>query len=292
MSILKVLKAALLKKSVMDAIWMMFTYLILLLVLAVMFFPVFWMLSTSLKPVSEVYQMPPRWLPSNITIENYIKLFSGYVPFPLYLRNSLITCIITALLASAGATLASYALSRLRFPAKRPYLLAILATQMFPHVLLLLSLYVTYRELKIYDTHLGLIVAFTTFAIPFSVWMMKGFFDSVPVEIEEAALIDGCTRMQALRLVVLPSVIPGLMAVGLFSFLEAWNNLLYPLTLATSNEVRTLPPGLLLSFLGQFKQDWGGMMAASVIVTIPTTIVFIFLQRYLVQGLTAGAVKG
>ncbi len=280
------------RKSVQDRLWLVATYLLLFLLLAILFFPVFWMLSTSLKPVDEVYSIPPRWLPSRLTLENYVKLFSGYVPFTLYMRNSAITCAFTSLLATTGATLAAYALSRLRFPGKRPYLLAILATQMFPHVLLLLSLYVSYRELGIYDTHFGLIIAFTTFAIPFSVWMMKGFFDSVPVEIEEAALIDGCTRLQSLRLVVIPSVVPGLMAVGLFSFLEAWNNLLYPLTLATSNEVRTLPPGLLLSFLGQFKQDWGGMMAASVVVTIPTTLVFIFLQRYLVQGLTAGAVKG
>ena len=280
------------RKSVNETIWRVVTYILLFLILGLMFFPVYWMLVTSFKIAGEVYQIPPRWLPSTWTIQNYVKLFSGYVPFPLYLRNSIIACLVTSLLATAGATLAAYALSRLRFPAKRTYLLAILATQMFPHVLLLLSLYVTYRELKLYDTLTGLIIAFTTFAIPFSVWMMKGFFDSVPVEIEEAALIDGCTRMQALRIVVLPSVVPGLLAVGLFSFLEAWNNLLYPLTLATSNEVRTLPPGLLLSFLGQFKQDWGGMMAASVVVTIPTTIVFIFLQRYLIQGLTAGAVKG
>jgi multiple sugar transport system permease protein len=275
-----------------DILSTILVYALLFFLLALMFFPVFWMISTSLKPVQDVYSIPPRWLPSSITLSNYTKLFTGYVPFPLYLRNSFIACLATSMLATAGATLAAYALARLRFPAKRPYLLVILATQMFPYVLLLLSLYVTYRELGLYDTLLGLIIAFTTFAIPFSIWMMKGFFDSVPVEIEEAALIDGCHRLQALWLVVIPSVIPGLMAVALFSFLEAWNNLLYPLTLATSNTVRTIPPGMLLSFLGQFKQDWGGMMAASVVVTIPTTIVFIFLQRYLVQGLTAGAVKG
>lgn len=268
------------------------TYSLLILLLGVLFFPIFWLISTSLKIALEVYQIPPRWIPSTFTIENYIKLFSGYVPFPLYLRNSFITCIATSLLATAGATIAGYALSRLTFPGKRPILLAILATQMFPHVLILVSLYVMYRELGIMDTHAGLVLAFTTFAVPFSVWMMKGFFDSVPSEIEEAALIDGCTRLGALWRVVIPLVSPGLLAVGLFSFLDAWNNLLYPLTLATSNQVRTLPPGLLLSFLGQFKQDWGGMMAASVVVTVPTVIVFVFLQRYLVQGLTAGAIKG
>lgn len=268
------------------------TYALLILLLGILFFPIFWLISTSLKQALEVYQSPPRWIPSTLAIENYTKLFSGYVPFPLYLRNSVITCIATSLLATGGATIAGYALSRLRFPAKRPILLGILATQMFPHVLILISLYIMYRELRLMNTHAGLVLAFTTFAVPFSVWMMKGFFDSVPSEIEEAALIDGCTRLGALRRVVIPLVSPGLLAVGLFSFLDAWNNLLYPLTLATSNQVRTIPPGLLLSFLGQFKQDWGGMMAASVMVTVPTIIVFVFLQRYLVQGLTAGAIKG
>jgi len=268
------------------------TYSLLIFLLGILFFPIFWLISTSLKVPLEVYQIPPRWIPSTLTIENYTRLFSGYVPFPLYLRNSIITCLATSLLATAGATIAGYALSRLTFPGKRPILLGILATQMFPHVLILVSLYVMYRELNLMDTHAGLVLAFTTFAVPFSVWMMKGFFDAVPLEIEEAALIDGCTRLGALWRVVIPVVSPGLLAVGLFAFLDAWNNLLYPLTLATSNEVRTIPPGLLLSFLGQFKQDWGGMMAASMVVTVPIVIVFVFLQRYLVQGLTAGAIKG
>lgn len=267
-------------------------YVPLIVVLATLFFPVYWLIATSLKTALDVYKIPPTWLPYPITFQHYTDLWAGYVPFPLYLRNSAIVCTATSLLATAGATLAGYALSRLNFPGKRPFLLTILATQMFPHVLILISLYVMYRELHLMDTHLGLVLAFTTFAVPFSVWMMKGFFDTVPSEIEEAALIDGCTRMRALRSVVLPLVSPGLLAVALFSFLDGWNNLLYPLTLATSAEVRTIPPGLLTSFLGQFKHDWGGMMAASVVVTVPTTIIFILLQRYLVQGLTAGAVKG
>jgi multiple sugar transport system permease protein len=280
------------RKSLRYKVGRVLTYSLLVFLLGMVFFPIFWLISTSLKTALQVYQIPPRWIPSTLTFENYAKLFSGYVPFPLYLRNSIIACIATALLATAGATIAGYALSRLTFPGKRPILLAILATQMFPHVLILISLYVMYRELHLMNTHVGLVIAFTTFAVPFSVWMMKGFFDSIPSEIEEAALIDGCTRLEALRRVVIPLVSPGLLAVGLFSFLDAWNNLLYPLTLATSNQVRTIPPGLLLSFLGQFKQDWGGMMAASVVVTIPTIMVFVFLQRYLVQGLTAGAIKG
>jgi multiple sugar transport system permease protein len=265
---------------------------ITLVVMVPVLFPVYWLFASSFKTNLDSYSTPPQWWPTTITIENYVNQTQGYADFSLYVRNSLITCVSTAILAMVVASLAGYAISRLRFPGKRPLLLAILATQMFPHVLILISLYVMYRQLGLTNTYGGLIIAFTTFAVPFSVWMMKGFFDSIPSEIEEAALIDGCTRVGALRHVVLPLVSPGLLAVSLFSFLDGWNNLLYPLTLATSTEVRTIPPGLLLSFLGQFKHDWAGMMAASVVVTIPVMFIFIFLQRFLVRGLTAGAVKG
>jgi len=267
-------------------------YAIVLLTMLPLLFPVYWLVSSSFKTNLSAYATPPEWWPSPSTLENYTNLTTGYTDFAMYVRNTLITCVATALLAMAIASLAGYAVSRLRFPGKRPLLLSILATQMFPHVLILISLYGMFRQLHLMNTHLGLIFSFTTFAVPFSVWMMKGFFDGIPHEIEEAALIDGCTRMGALRRVVLPLVSPGLLAVSLFSFLDGWNNLLYPLTLATSVEVRTIPPGLLLSFLGQFKHDWAGMMAASVVVTVPVIIIFVLLQRFLVRGLTAGAIKG
>ncbi len=267
-------------------------YAITLAIMLPILFPAYWLLSSSFKTNLAAYTTPPQWFPDPATLENYANLTTGYTDFVMYVRNSFITCIATAVLAMLIASLAGYAISRLRFPGKRPLLLAILSTQMFPHVLILISLYVMYRQLGLINTHIGLIVAFTTFAVPFSVWMMKGFFDGIPLEIEEAALIDGCTRLGALRHVVLPLVAPGLLAVSLFSFLDGWNNLLYPLTLATSVDVRTIPPGLLLSFLGQFKHDWAGMMAASVTVTVPVMIIFVFLQRFLVRGLTAGAVKG
>ncbi len=267
-------------------------YIITLVIMMPLLFPAYWLFSSSFKTNLAAYMTPPQWFPSPATLENYANLTVGYTDFITYVRNSVITCTATAILAMVVASLAGYAISRLRFSGKRPLLLAILSTQMFPHVLILISLYVMYRQLGLINTYLGLIISFTTFAVPFSVWMMKGFFDGIPSEIEEAALIDGCTRLGALRHVILPLVAPGLLAVSLFSFLDGWNNLLYPLTLATSVEVRTIPPGLLLSFLGQFKHDWAGMMAASVVVTVPVMIIFVFLQRFLVRGLTAGAVKG
>lgn len=267
-------------------------YALTLAVMVPLLFPAYWLLSTSFKTNLAAYSTPPQWWPHPATVENYVRLATGSTNFGMYVRNSLIVCTATAVLAMVVASLAGYAISRLRFPGKRGLLLTILATQMFPSVLILISLYVMYRQFHLINTHIGLILSFTTFAVPFSVWMMKGFFDAIPAEIEEAALIDGCTRLGSMRLVALPLASPGLLAVGLFSFLDGWNNLLYPLTLATSTDVRTIPPGLMLSFLGQFKDDWAGMMAASVVVTVPVMIIFTFLQRYLVAGLTAGAVKG
>ncbi len=267
-------------------------YALTLAVMLPLLFPAYWLLNTSFKTNLAAYATPPAWWPNPATVENYVNLATGSTNFGMYVRNSLIVCTATSLLAMTVASLAGYAVSRLRFPGKRPLLLIILATQMFPSALILISLYVVFRQFHLINTHFGLILSFTTFAVPFSVWMMKGFFDAIPSEIEEAALIDGCTRLGALRLVALPLASPGLLAVSLFSFLDGWNNLLYPLTLATSDEVRTIPPGRMLSFLGQFKDDWAGMMAASVVVTVPVVIIFTFLQRYLVAGLTAGAVKG
>ena len=280
------------QKRTRRIIKMIILYAITLIIMLPLAFPIYWLFTSSFKTNLAAYTTPPQWWPAPPTAENYLNLTTGYTDFAMYVRNSLITCGATAILAMIVASLAGYAISRLRFPGKKPLLLAILSTQMFPHVLILISLYVMYRQFQLINTYLGLIIAFTTFAVPFSVWMMKGFFDGVPSEIEEAALIDGCTRLGALRHVVLPLVAPGLLAVSLFSFLDGWNNLLYPLTLATSVDVRTIPPGLLLSFLGQFKHDWAGMMAASVVVTVPVMIIFVFLQRFLVRGLTAGAVKG
>lgn len=267
-------------------------YGLLGVLLAYAFFPVLWMLSTSIKTNLAAYDTPPQWIPSPATLDNYINLWGASSDFGTFFKNTLITSTGSALLSMVVATLSGYAFSRLRFPLKRAVLLGILTTQMFPSVVILISLFVVFRQLGLMDSYLGLILSFTTFSVPFSVWMMKGFCDSVPSEIEEAALIDGCTRLGALRRVVIPIISPGLLAVGLFAFLDGWNSLVFPMALTTSAEMRTIAPGMLMAFAGQFKQDWAGMMAASAVVTIPVIVIFIFLQKYLVEGLSAGAVKG
>ena len=171
-------------------------------------------------------------------------------------------------------------------------MVGVLATQMFPQGMLLISLYLIFMRLKLINTYPALILANTTFAIPFAIWILKGFFDTIPREIEDAALIDGCNRLSVMTKVILPLVAPGLVAAGVYTFLISWDEYLYASTLMARPQMRTLPPGIVQSFVGQFYLNWPNVMAASVLVTLPVTILFILFQKYLVQGLTSGAVKG
>ncbi len=255
-------------------------------------FPIYWMLATSLKENIEVFKVPPDWWPMHPTISSYIHLNNDYAPIPAFFKNSVITSIGTVVFAVVLAVFAGYALSRLRFRFRRATLIGILMTQMFPLVVLLIPMYLLYVRAHLLNSYIGLILAFTSFTLPFGIWMIKGFVDSVPVEIEEAAMVDGCSRLQAMRMVVLPLIVPGVIATAVFAFLDAWNNLLFPLTLVNDLNMKTLPPGMILAFGGEFKHDWSGMMAASTLVTIPVIIAFVLIQRYLVEGLTGGAVKG
>jgi multiple sugar transport system permease protein len=268
------------------------TMLLLALLFLFVFFPTFWMISTSLKPNKDAFEMPPHWIPREWTLENFADQLQDRTGFMVYVSNGVLVSVSTAIVTIAVAVPAGYAFARLRFAAKRLLLIVILASQMFPPVIIVITLYALYRRFGLLDTYAGLILAFTSYSLPFSVWMMRGFCETVPLEIEEAAFVDGCTRPEILWRVVLPVIQPGLIAVGLFSFLHAWNNLIFALSLTSSPTLRTIPPGFLLTYVGEFQYRWGEMFAGSVIVTLPTVILFIGLQRYLVRGLTAGAVKG
>jgi multiple sugar transport system permease protein len=268
------------------------TMLLLAFLFLFVFFPTFWMISTSLKPNKDAFQMPPHWIPREWTLENYADQLQDRTGFMVYVSNGVLVSVSTAIVTIAVAVPAGYAFARLRFAAKRLLLIVILASQMFPPVIIVITLYALYRRFGLLDTYAGLILAFTSYSLPFSVWMMRGFCETVPLEIEEAAFVDGCSRLQILWRVVLPVIQPGLIAVGLFSFLHAWNNLIFALSLTSSPTMRTIPPGFLLTYVGEFQYRWSEMFAGSVIVTLPTVILFIGLQRYLVKGLTAGAVKG
>lgn len=267
-------------------------YVVLLVLLIYAFFPTFWLLSTSIKPQLEAFQDPPTWWPHNPTLYSYQILPADQSGFVTYFKNSLIVGVFTTLLTLLAATPAGYVLSRFRFRGARALLLLILATQMFPYVTILISLYTLFRQLGMLNTYPALVLSFTTFSLPFSIWMIKGFCDTLPTELEDAARVDGLSRLGVLRVIVLPIIIPGVVAVGFFAFLNSWNELLFALTLTSSPGMRTIPPGFVLTYIGEFQDRWPDMMAASVVVALPIVILFTLFQKQLVSGLTAGAVKG
>ena len=225
-----------------------------------------------------------------MTMENYVTVLKAS-DFPRYFLNSLIVSIATALVVTAVASLAGYALSRFRFRGKAWVSLVLLLTQTFPLVMVIPPIFRIMGQLGLTDNLYGLIVIYTAFNIAFATFLMQSFFDGVPKDLEEAAMIDGCTRVSALRRIILPLTLPGMGATVAFVFTAAWSELLFALMLINSEDQKTFSVGL-LTFIGKFAVDWGQMMAASVMALIPVCIFFAFLQRYLVTGLTAGAVKG
>ena len=262
------------------------------MLMVILFLPLYWMLVTSLKPNSAAFRVPPEFFPLHPTLHSYSSQLADRGGFVTYFLNGVIVSTGTTVLTIAVAMLAGYAFSRYRFPFRRPLLILILATQMFPGTLLVVGMYVFFRHLSLLDTYPGLVLAFTSFALPFSIWMMDGFFRTVPRDLDEAALIDGSSRLGTLVRVIAPLTAPGVLAVAVYAYLNSWNNLLFALTLTTSQSMRTIPPGFLLTYVGEFQYYWSDAMAGSIIVTLPMIIAFMFLQRYLVRGMTAGAVKG
>ncbi len=254
--------------------------------------PIYWMVSTSLKPAQEATNLNPTVWPHTLTGANYRELFGSSLPFGDYFVNSVVTALISAVVAVVISTLAGYSFSRGGYKLNGATSVVVLATQMLPLVVLIGPLYLLLLKAHLLNTYLGLVIGYTSFAIPFGAWMMKGFFDSIPREIEEAARVDGYSRFGILVRVVVPMSLPGLVTTAVFVFMNTWNNLLYPLTLITSNTKQTLPPGLQQSFSGTFKTDYGGLMAASLITSLPLIIAFFLVQRSMVRGMTAGALAG
>jgi ABC-type glycerol-3-phosphate transport system permease component len=248
------------------------------------------MVSTSLKPADATYVIPPAWIPDQITLDSY-RLVLSLHNFPRYFLNSGIVSIATTLSALVFAAMAGYGFSRFRFRGSNVLMVSILVTQMFPGILLVIPYFSLMSNVGLFNTYPALIIAYTSFALPFCIWMLKGFFDSIPAEMDEAAMIDGCSRLGVFLRVVLPLSLPGLAATAIFSFLLAWNEFLFALALTASPDMYVVTVGI-ASNIGQLVIEWNHLMAASVLATIPTIALYAFLERYLVQGLTAGAVKG
>lgn len=265
-------------------------YALSLLLLVFVCFPLYWMAITSLKPQTEVFRVPPTFLPAQLTFRHYADLFR-LTDFGLLFLNSLKVCLLSTGLALTVGGAGAYALARFRFPGKEAYGRLVLLAYMFPGALLVIPLLLLFRDLGLTNSHLGLSLAYLTFALPFVMWVMRDFFASVPVDLEEAALIDGASRVGALWDVVVPQAVPGLIATGIFAFLFAWNEYLFALILISDESLRTLPPGM-MRFVSTTDTNWGLIMAASTLATLPMAIAFGLVQRYLVTGLGAGGVKG
>ena len=256
----------------------------------VLLFPLFWMLASSVTPQSELLQPDPRLWPASPSLEHYHRVLADS-PFPRFLLNSCQVAGVVTLLALPLAFAGGYAFSRFRFRGRGLLGITLLGTQMLPAIMLAVPLYVTMATFGLIDTHVALVICYTTFALPFTTWMMRGFFDGLPREIEECAQVDGCSRWRTLTAVVLPLSAPGLVTAAILVFLLAWNEYLFAMLFIHTEELKTFPVGLTL-FTSRWRVDYGALTAASVLVTIPVAVLLLVLQRRLVSGLTAGAVKG
>jgi multiple sugar transport system permease protein len=264
-------------------------WVFLILVCIYCLIPFAWMLSTSLKTEAEAFRIPPTWIPLEPTIDSYIGIWVRK-NFGIYFLNSTIISLATAVLSTFFGALAGYGFSRFFFRGRKFLIGFFLATQMLPGVLLVGPYFKILSRLGLYDTRTGLIIAFLTICLPFSTWMMKGFIDKVPLELDQSAMVDGCSRVGLFFKIVLPIVAPGMVATVLFAFLLAWGDLLWALCLTSSENMITVTLGIART-VGEFRIIWPMLMAGSLVGGMPAILLYIFLQRLLVQGLTAGAVK-
>jgi len=277
-------------KQKSDLLFNTATYAIVIVVLIFALAPLLWTVITSLKPEADIITTNLQYLPSRITLENYVNIWNRS-NFLALIKNSAITTALTLIICMTLGAHAAYAVSRYRFLWRDRLLLLYLVIRMFPVVLLIIPLFIMLRNLKLLDTQLGLALAYSTFLLPLCVWMMKGFFDAIPPDLEDAARIDGCTRLSAFWRIVLPLVRSGLVATAVFIGISSWNEYLFALMLTTSQNSRTWPVGLQL-MVGEFQLPWGTFSAAGVITIIPVFIFFAIVQQSLVRGIAAGAIKG
>jgi multiple sugar transport system permease protein len=252
-------------------------------------FPLYWILITSFKDPGTIFAYPLRYWPSQFSLANYQGLFDQS-NFAVYLGNSLIVSTVAAALATVVSLLAAYVLARFEFVSKGAVMGAFLVTQMIPGFIALGSLYILMTRMYLVDSRWGLVLVYVAVSIPLCTVMLRGFFENVPASLEEAAMVDGCSRLSALFRVLVPVMTPGIAASYIFNFVNCWNELFLSVTLLNSDSNRTVPAAL-NGFISSFNIDWGSMSAAAVLSIVPTMILFAFASRYIVQGLTAGAVK-
>jgi multiple sugar transport system permease protein len=262
-------------------------YGLLILAIVIIFFPLAWMVTVSVRPNIEVMKMPPDWIPQVFTMEAYAKIFSNTKFLIVFLNTMIVSLVVTVLSLVLGA-MAAYALARFKFIGQRTVLMFLITTQMFPLVLLCIPYFRIFITLGLYDTRTSLVVVYLTFTLPFCILMLRSYFLNIPRDIEEAAMVDGCSRLGAIFRTLIPMSYPAFIGAGLYTFLLAWNEFLFAVVLIESWENRVLTMAI-YSLMAEFVTDWNTMMAFSVLASLPLVVAFVFLQKFMVQGMTAGA---
>ena len=274
------------RKKIMAGVAM---YALLALLASLVLIPVLWMVSTAFKSYGETIAKPPRWIPQQIAFEAFGRLWSEY-PFGTYFKNSFVIVLFSMAVSVFASCLAGYGLTRFRFRGRNSLMTFILVTQMFPSVMLLVPFYSIIGKMHLLDTHLGLILVYISFTVPFCTWTMLGFFRALPLDLDEAARIDGCNSWQCFGRIILPLTLPGIASTSIYAFITSWNEYMFAFILTSRPEMKTLSVGI--AEMNGFQQvRWNDMMAASLMASLPLILLFVCLQKYFVSGLTSGAVK-
>jgi multiple sugar transport system permease protein len=254
-------------------------------------FPLFWMLSTALKPQVELFSIPPTLLPGEPTLEHFSELLLKS-PFPTYFANSAIVAAATTVLVIAIATLGAHSLVRFSYPGREVLARLVLFTYLLPSVVLVIPLYLLMAKLGLVNSLASLVITYTSFALPFALWLLRSFMAAIPADLEAAAQMDGASRMGAFFDVILPQALPGIISTALFTFIVAWNEYLFALVLISRDASKPLSTGVITLLTSAFNVEWSLLMAASVLMSVPLVVCFAFLQRHLTAGFGAGGVKG
>ena len=253
------------------------------------FLPLLWMINTALKPAAETFTLD--FFTGTKTMENFAHIVTDG-KIMRYLRNSLLVSFGSSLMATIVCAFAAYSFSKFRYRGRKLVMGLFMMSQAFPQAILLLSIYVLMQKTGLLGSYWALLISYVVFTLPVGTWTLKSYFDQLPDSLIESARIDGAGNLKIMFQIVFPITVPGIISIAIYGFVWSWNDLLYSMTLVTDATKRTLASGLVMTFLGEASTNWGYMMAASIVAAIPVTIVFVFLQRYFIQGLTAGAVKG
>jgi ABC-type glycerol-3-phosphate transport system permease component len=252
--------------------------------------PILWDLSTSLKPDGLIFIQPPQWIPREISFEHYLEVLKN--PNMIrYFINSFIVASASTIIALVIGVLGAYGFSRFKFPGNKTLMVSVMLTRLLPRVSLIVPFFITLQKLRLYNTRAGLVLVFLVITLPLSIWMLKGFFDSIPYEMEEAARVDGCSPLGILFRIDIPILLPAIASVGMYIFITAWNEFLYSLTMTKGNALRTISVGLAF-YIDEYEIRWGSLMAASILMSVPAITVFSLFNKFLIKGLGEGAVKG